>query len=183
MYVAIHAILYVAAIAFEVKVMRTALIPVASVSRYLPMFILGTLCASTDTRKLLPFANKLGVLFLFFCVGVCISVTLSLWAPDTLITKVIVHAMHIPNAYLGILCMLTLASLVNLRLAPLAFIWRNPYRIYLLHQPLLMALGSLMPGNLNSYAEFAGTAIACIIILAIVNPLFASRRVLAAVLP
>jgi len=71
--------------------------------------------------------------------------------------------------------MLLLATSVKLRIAPLAFIWRNPYRIYILHQPLLIALGALMPGAFNSWAGFAVTTIACLAILRMVSLLLDSE--------
>ena len=182
-YVAVNMFLYVAARAFQTKMMPLAIIPIASICRHLPMFIFGALCASVDIAKLLPATLKSRSPLLWFCAGVCVSLSLRLWAPDTLSTKALMHAMHIPNSYMGALCMLLLATSVKLRIESLAFIWRNPYRIYILHQPLLFALGAFMPGSFNSCVGFAVTVIVCLTILRMVNPLIDSGRLAAAVFP
>ena len=168
-YVGANAILYMAARACQATVVPTALIPIASVSLYLPVFIFGALCTSVDAAKLLPVGPNARSPLPWFCAGVCISVTLRLWAPDALVTKVLTHILYVPNAYAGVLCMLCLATSVKLGIAPLAFIWRNPSRVYILHQPLLMALGALVPGRLYPWAGFAVTAIVCLAILRAVS--------------
>jgi hypothetical protein len=182
-YIGMNIFLYVAALAFQVKVMPLALIPVASVCRHLPMFIFGALYACVDITKLLPATLKSKSLLLWFCAGVCISLSLRLWAPDTIIIKVLIHAMHIPISYMGIFCMLLLSNTVKLRIEPLSFIWQNPYRIYIFHQPLLIVLGTLMPGSVNSYVGCAVTTIICLAILKMVSPLFDSGRLATAVFP
>lgn len=168
-YLAVHTIVYVAARVCQAMVVPMALIPIASVGLYLPIFMVGASCASIDVAKLRPSILKARYAVLWFCVGVCISVALRVWASDTLITKVIAHAMYVPNAYAGVLCMLLLTTSVRLRIAPLAFIWRNPYRVYILHQPILFVLGSLMPGSSPPWAGFAVTAIVCLGILGMVS--------------